>query len=340
MQEMIVKRGINNKFVNGLTPLHFFSPVIFSNLIVISMLFLFLLTLPSNLRASTEDEKILIVYQKYSGFTQQLIDQLHRDLSGSGYKAQKLMLATQPKQFELLRLNKQHLIIAIGSQTTKTLLETEIKTPILSALIPRYISKSLQIAHPKKKNWSSLLINQPIDRQFHLITAIFGKKKNTAILLGPYTKDLGKILNNASVKTSHKINIKHIKNSNQIPELLVNLNQSVDVLLTLPDPVIYNKSTIRGILLSSYRDKLPIIGFSQSYVKAGAIAAVYSTPEQISKQIKQLINLFFINKQFNHKTYYPKDFSVALNKKIARSLGIKLTSNKAIIKQIKKAEVK
>ncbi len=239
---------------------------------------------------------------------------------------------------ELLTIKKHTLLIPIGSQSTKLILEGKFKNPVLSALIPRHIFKSLQKKFPLKKNWSGLLINQPIARQFHLISALLGKNKNTAVLLGPYTKDLNRTLKNISNSTSHQINVKEIKESGQLSKSLDILNHSVDVLLTLPDPVVYNKNTIREILFSAYRNKLPIIGFSRSYVKAGAIAAIYSKPEQISSQIGSIVISYFKNKKFKKKQYYPDEFSVALNKNIARSLGIKLEPNSTIIKKIKKAE--
>jgi len=330
---MIFKCSLIRKKQCGFKPYRFFVSATLS--IILGLL---LLAPPLNLQAAPTENKILIVHQKAHGFSQNLIEQLQQAFSINGYQTGKMIIESE--RLDLLKLKDQQLIISIGSQATKTLLEANIKTPILSVLIPRHISKSLQAAHPEKKNWSSLLIDQPIERQFHLITSILGPNKNTGILLGPYTKDLNKKINKASVNTSHNINIEIIENSDQLTTSLKALNHSVDVLLTLPDPIVYNKNTIRGFLLLAYRNKQPIIGFSKAYVKAGAIAAIYSKPEQISKQILDIAKNFFTNGTFKHKNHYPEEFSVALNKNIARSLGIKLESEKIIIKQIKKAGIK
>jgi len=332
---MPTANNILNSQNNGLQSLASIVPVVFV-LIFALCAFIF----PTSLHAEPADKKILIVSKKTQGYSLQLINNLQASLIASGYQSQTLTLASENKigALELLKIKKQDLIISIGSLSTQLLLDEKIETPILSALIPRHVYLSLKKSYPAKRNWSSLLINQPIDRQFHLITAVLGKHKDIAVLLGPYTKDLNKKLNRASARTSHKINIEEIKDSGQLTESLNSLNHSVDVLLTLPDPLVYNKSTIREILLSAYRNKLPIIGFSRSYVKAGAIAAIYSKPEQISHQISDIVSDYFKTNRFKNKKYYPVEFSVALNKNIARSLGIKLVSDNAIIKQIKKAE--
>jgi len=328
---MKFKCSLNKKKQSGYKPFRFFASAILLTV-------LGLIVLPHNLHAAPVEKNILIVYQKAHGFSQHLIEHLQHVLLNNGYQTNKMIIESE--RLDLLKIKEQQLLISIGSQTTKTLLEANLKTPILSVLIPRHISKSLMKAHPEKKNWSSLLIDQPIKRQFHLITSILGPNKNTGVLLGPYTRDLNKRLNIASESTSHKINIEIIENSDQLTASLKALNHSVDVLLTLPDPIVYNKNTIRGFLLLAYRNKLPIIGFSKAYVKAGAIAAIYSKPEQISKQVLGIVKNYFSRNEFEHKNYYPDDFSIALNKNIARSLGIKLASEKSIIKHIKKAGIK
>lgn len=332
IQGTLLNCSKDSKGANGSMPLDF---VVSTVKLLVSGFVLLLFSFP--VHTNPTDKDILIVYQKSQGFSQQLIDELQHNLSKQNYSVSRMLL--EPQNLNVITIKKQSLLIAIGSQTTKTLLEANLSTPILSALIPRHISISLNAKYPNRKNWSSLLIDQPLNRQFHLITALLGTNQKAGVLLGPYTKDLTKTLQKISVKTPHKINIEEIKNSDELTPSLKALSNKSSVLLTLPDPVIYNKSTIRGVLLLAYRNKLPIIGFSQAYVRAGAIAAIYSKPEQISQQITNISINYFIKNIFENKEYYPDKFSVALNKNIARSLGIKLSTNETIIQQIKKAEM-
>ena len=332
---MTFKSHINKDKQRVVNPLQIFAPSF--------LLFIFsfiLLLYPQNSQASADDKKILIVHQKAYGFSQQLIDYVQEDISSKGYQVEHLIINPkfESERRNLLKIKEHQLLVSIGSNTTKTLLQTKTNKPIISVLIPRHIVNSLQTHYPDRKNWSNLLIDQPVERQFHLINAIFGPHKKTGILLGPYTSDLNKTLKKISIKSGHNIKIDNIDNQDQLSASLKALSYSVDLLLTLPDPIIYNKSTIRGILLLAYRNKTPIIGFSQAYVKAGAIAAVYSKPKQVSNQLTGIIEHFFIKNTFNKKVYYPKSFSVSLNKNIAHSLRIKLASKKSIVDQIIKAE--
>jgi len=325
--------GIFKKILNLHT--HISMPA-FTILRLSFLLSLALFITPIFSNASAAEQKIMIVHQASRDFSQQLIHQLEKELSSSGYQTESMMLNEQ--QFDTGRLKTQQLLIAIGSKTTRTLLEHKLEQPILSLLIPMQIADSFKMRYPEQKNWASLVIDQPVDRQFHLITQILGKQKQVGVLLGPNTMSFEQKLSTAARKTGHKITLEPIENSDQLSTSLKALKNKTDVLLTLADPVIYNKNTIRGILLLSYRNRLPIIGFSSAYVKAGAIAAVYSEPVQISEQAARITGNYFQSSAFTQTIFYPDEFSISVNNKVARSLGIRLPENTSIIKQIKKAE--
>lgn len=72
--------------------------------------------------------------------------------------------------------------------------------------------------------------------------------------------------------------------------------------------------------------------------KQNSIIIVYQKSQGVSQQLTDIVKHFSVNQSFDKNKYYPDDFSVALNKNIARSLGIKLASNRTIINLIKKAE--
>jgi ABC-type uncharacterized transport system substrate-binding protein len=106
---------------------------------------------------------------------------------------------------------------------------------------------------------------------------------------------------------------------------LQELMQGSDVLLALPDVEIYNTSTIRNILLATYRSKVPLIGFSPAYVRAGALCAVFSTPAQIASQSLAIIRDYAETRALP-APQYAKEFEVSVNEQVARSLGLNIKS--------------
>jgi len=301
---------------------------------VVLCIFPLLLFLSSTVQANNSEKNIAIVYLQDKGFSQQLIKHLEKDIRKKNFNVRKVAL-----QHALnTRLQDQDLIIGLGSKVTKALLESNINKPTLSLLIPKSFSDALEKKYPNTPSLSMLLIDQPINRHFYLISEILGKHHKTGLMLGPYTQPSEKLFKQVAVESGQTLITSYVEQTGQLTSTLKSLSKEADVLLALPDPGIYNKRTIRGILLSSYRYKLPIIGFSKAYVKAGAIAAIYSAPEQISIQATNISSLFFNTNKFDKKIYYPSDFSISLNHKVARSMNIKLPESSAITEQIKNSE--
>ena len=93
----------------------------------------------------------------------------------------------------------------------------------------------------------------------------------------------------------------------------------------LPRRAIYNRDSLKGVLLTSYRNRKPAISYSPAHVKSGALASIYSSPVDIGRHLAQLINQKLKNPDARLPEYqYARFYSIATNRKIARALGIQL----------------
>lgn len=59
-----------------------------------------------------------------------------------------------------------------------------------------------------------------------------------------------------------------------LPAALERLSRSADALLAVADTTVYTRETVKTLLLFSFRHKLPLIGLSQTWVRAGALFAL------------------------------------------------------------------
>jgi putative ABC transport system substrate-binding protein len=85
------------------------------------------------------------------------------------------------------------------------------------------------------------------------------------------------------------------------PEDLVksflSLKAEADFVLLLADSSLYNNTTVRPLILASLENGLPIIGFSPSFVRAGAAAGIYPDFRDIGMQTADIVQ-----KQITGKT--------------------------------------
>ena len=83
-------------------------------------------------------------------------------------------------------------------------------------------------------------------------------------------------------------------------------------------------ATAYGVLLTSYRAKIPVVGFSEGLVKAGALLALYSSGRQQGKQGAEIANRILAGDGGLPAPQYPTYFTVRVNSSVARSLGIQM----------------
>ncbi len=229
------------------------------------------------------------------------------------------------------------LIIAVGIKAA--LIASEGKFSVLCVLVSKagfqkFISELP--ADKKNKPISAIYFDQPIKRQIALVAAALPDARNIGLLYSGHSVDIANyrkaISENGLVVTEQKLE----SAESLFRELETVLDKS-SVLLTIPDVTIYNSFTIRNILLTTYRYKIPVVGLSPAYVRAGALFAVSSSPEQIAVQAANM-SLRFLASGILPLSQYPSDFNVTSNLQVARSLGIRLKKDAEILKEIKEAE--
>ena len=277
-----------------------------------------------------KDQSVLILSSSDKPYINLITQSISKQLANSDIQV------NIPNSYETTDANQHNLIITIGSQSANQVLQdTSATTPVYSLLIPESTANNL--AQDNHRLWAAQVIDQPFDRQLLMIKHLFGQNKKIGVLLGPASSRSRTKIERAARNLGVTINYSLIQESDElIPALKETINNN-DILLAVPDPVVYSKNTIRGILLLTYRSKTPVIGFSKSYVKAGATAGLYSTPEQIATDAAENIKKFFLNnRKFTHKKYHPELFSIEINKKVIKAMKLHINDNDVLKKLISK----
>jgi ABC-type uncharacterized transport system substrate-binding protein len=237
---------------------------------------------------------------------------------------------------------KTDLFVPLGQRALKEVLKYSGDIPVLASLISKYDFDRVirNSRHPDNNNLGAIYIDQPLDR--HLL---FSK------LVLPNVNRFSFIVNNDNEYTIDKLNlldqdkyrIDILNPGDNVISTLSHILIDADAIIAVPDPIIFNLRTTRNILLSAYRKRVPIIGFSESYVKAGALAAIYSTPEFIGKQTGEVISQLIKqnlsqNKALPLPRVHAKYFSISVNKRVSRSLGLPVIDEDSLEKDLLQIE--
>ncbi|MEI8030483.1 MAG: ABC transporter substrate binding protein [Comamonadaceae bacterium] len=220
------------------------------------------------------------------------------------------------------------LFVGLGTEAANVLAKAASTAPILCALLPRHSFELLLNSGRKSSSQlSALYLDQPLSRQLELIHLALPKARHIGVLWGPDSK-----LQASALKAQLQVRgLDLIEASVEHNELLFpgirRVVEDADVLLALPDPLVYNSHSIQNILLTSFRAKVPMVAFSPAYVRAGALLALYVTPTQVGLQAANIARGVLQGKALSAMPIYSQDFSVSVNEHVARSLGLSLDAD-------------
>lgn len=277
------------------------------------------------------DNQILIITTSDSNYQQLLSTTIQNEFSKTPYESR----LTNASQLEEHSITGKELVVAIGKDSITIIRKNSYRMAILKILTESEADNTSE----QRVNESTIYMTQPLCRQFRLIKALHPGWKTVGMLLAKENHIRASTISACARKYGLTIRTETVDdNADLITSLNIILNNS-DVLLSLPDPAIYNSRNIKNILLTSYRHRVPIIGFSESFTHAGAIAAVHTSPEQLGKQVAGIIRSYFENNSsFIKAVYYPEDFTVTTNQQVARSLEIDLDDAEKIESVLRKLE--
>ena len=101
----------------------------------------------------------------------------------------------------------------------------------------------------------------------------------------------------------------------------VSLSNRVDFVWCPPDSTLFNPTTVQPLVMASLRHRLPLIGFSESFVRAGAAVGVYPDFQDIGAQTAVLAQRVLASQPAAPRET-PRTVKVAVNQRIMRLLGI------------------
>lgn len=234
---------------------------------------------------------------------------------------------------EAFEIRPADLIVTVGVKAASWV-AGKTRFPMLAAMVPSRFS--LPESALRTQPFSALYLDQPWHRQVHFLRAALPERRRVGVLISAESRaDMAGLRSDLS-QHGGTLDDRTLRSNTGLFTELDDLLTDNDVLLAVPDGGIYNSNTIRNILLASYHRGIPLVGFSAAYVKAGALCAIFSTPEELAVQAGEMTQVFARTGRLPD-AQYPTRYAVALNAEVARTLGITLPSAEALRTQIDKA---
>ncbi|MBC3812177.1 ABC transporter substrate-binding protein [Undibacterium aquatile] len=296
-----------------------------------------LILLPGITASAYTLDNITIVLSDEGTAYEEFANHLNSLLQPSNKTSVRLLSLKNMANDEFSRATANQLVIAVGTPAMVAMAQKPATNLVLNVLVPRatFIKTAKQYNRGQdQRRFSAVYMDQSWTRQLRLIRATMPTRPKVGILLGRESSDYIAALQTAAKEVDLNLNIETVIDDADLLSALRRLLNNSNVILAVPDAQIYNRNNIPSILLTSYRQQVPLFGFSASYVKAGALAAVYSSPAQVSQQVAEIIANLAPGGGLP-TPQYPRYFSLNTNQQVARSLGISIESDNEIQRQLK-----
>ena len=250
---------------------------------------------------------------------------LSNALSGTSWQVSATLRADTIVQ----PIPKADLVVTAGVAALRQAVQNYGGTPILATLIPRQSYEKL-IAETGAKGQgriSAIWLDQPASRQALFLRNLLPGQKRIGLLVSHESALLAANYRQVFANFGLGIDIEDSDTEQSLLPALNTLLQRSNVLLALPDSTIYRRDNIKPILVTTYRLQKPVVAFSQAFVTAGALAALYSTPAQIARQAADTIAANGANLP---PAGGPSQFAIAINYNVAQALSLNVPDEASI----------
>ncbi|RZL02900.1 MAG: hypothetical protein EOP36_07080 [Rubrivivax sp.] len=218
--------------------------------------------------------------------------------------------------------------VSIGPVALRRSLEAGLRSPLVSVLTSSQTYRHLVAQDPGRERNSVTAVYAEASplAQLQLISAIFETRVTVGVLLSEASAYLERPLRQAAAGVGLDLLVEHLAPSADVPRSLTRL-RGAQVLLAVPDSTLYTPDTLRGLLESTYRRGMPVVGFSSATVLAGTLATAYCAVDDVVADLVDLIE--------GHagaagggplpEPRFPQYWRVIVNESVARSLGVPMS---------------
>lgn len=216
--------------------------------------------------------------------------------------------------------NPPALAIAIGTRAAKAVREHLQDIPIVYGLLP----DANGFEDPSRA--VVLTTEIPIATQLDWVRRVLPNARNVGVVYQPDNSQ--KRIDQARAEAKRlgiKLISRKVQSPSEIPDALASLSREIDVLWGLQDRTVISPATAKSLLVFSYRNKIPFVGLSKAWVKAGALYALDRNYREMGAQSAEIGMEIIRSGEVKEPTIrFPERVVYSLNSAAADHMKLKL----------------
>jgi putative ABC transport system substrate-binding protein len=212
------------------------------------------------------------------------------------------------------------LVFTMGLVATQAALAENSDIPVVAGLI---LSAD---ALKKRTNATGVVLEMPMKLQLEWIQRLMPSDTTVGVLYNPAeNRQRVEEADGLARDMGLKLVAYEVDTPQSLPNVLETVAKRIDVLWGIADSVVVSPETAKTLLVYSFRNRIPFIGLSSAWVKAGALFALDWDYEDVGAQCAELaVRIFRGTRAGNIAPESPRRVTYAVNLKTAREMRVVL----------------
>ncbi len=218
------------------------------------------------------------------------------------------------------------LILTVGSAAT-ALIHREVKAvPVVFCMVLNPVASGfVQSMQSSANNLTGASLDIPVRLQFETLKAVLPSSKKVGVLYNP--RETGEVVRSAA-EAATEVGLELIaitvSSVEQLPEMLEDFEKKVDVLWSVADSTVFSSDrSIEFLLRRTLQHRIPFMGLSPAFVKAGALLALSVDYTDVGAQCgEQAAKVLASRPPASLPITTPRKVTLYLNLNVARAIGV------------------
>ena len=230
-----------------------------------------------------------------------------------------------------IRKKDPRLIVTVGSAATSYISKAIKDTPVAFCMVLNPMASGfIRSMSGSGNNLTGASLDISIPAQFEALRSVVPTAKKVGVIYNP--QETESVVQQAR-KTAKEIGLElvaiPIDSEERVPEALRTLDKSsADVLWSVADSTVFSSGS-KEFLLHTLKNKIPFMGLSPAFVKAGALMALDADYQEVGAQCGgQAIRILAGEPPSSLPVTTPQKLTLHVNLKTAETIGLKIPADR------------
>lgn len=221
----------------------------------------------------------------------------------------------------LLGKGQARMVVAIGAEARAAIAKANPNLPVVSTMLT--LADIASEAAPLAKSAGAVYLDLDFGQIVREMNKLFPSRKRFGVIVTSRKNGPNRFVLSKLEKEGYTIQTAVSASRAGLLGALHELKGKVDMVICLPETGLFDSRTIPSLLRVSLENQLPVVGFSQSFVKAGAVAGVFPDYADVGQQTAALVRRALAKPSADAGEETPRKVTAVANPTVLKLLGWK-----------------